>query len=794
MRKLLSIFLVILLLIIGGCSPNINTPESNNQNTEDSVLMWLRNITWLGDLDSFPQDPEEGDAFYNISTGCSYIFSAQSGWMQVAKSGPGFKWLGEYDYFPCQDLSIGSAFYHTSLRSSYMYDGNDWRLLAKSGNNSNNTPIYWLGDYSTAPLDPSEGVAYHDTSLKKSFIYSNNEWHTLSVDGSNMYWMGEFDTEPSNPILYSAYFNTIQNTAYIWNGEKWDLLSTSTNPTYILPIKWKGNLEAAPEDPSIGWMYYNTVYKKTYMWDGICWETIASDGISPIGLLITWKGPSEKDPESPEKGWCYYNTKDNASYIFDGKNWNIIARGAQEGGNSYISNAKLAISVDGDDYNNPYTLKLSLDDYMKPSTHQITIKNTGNETVYLCDPDGVLVVNTYDPFCSSFVDFTNYKTCLNPDESCSIDVSFTPKKSSTLIDYRGVTINIYNTTVISPLYIQLSYSSNYNSGGVYFTYTKYATREKCHHLSYNILYGNMELDFATTILDSNDSINYSLSISNNSESAIDLPADFAWIDGENANCFKIQPKLNNVRLTPDNNITLLDVIFSPDSIGYKSAVLHLGTGINNPNLTVSLKGLAAQSHTDFDGKDYITYKSPIDIDYSKYPRLVGGEEGRFFAIHSNESSSHPFTSVSEYDKDGNLIESSIFELYTTPQYAIRIGNTIRIYTFRTEYYDYDIETKEISIKKTCTSDEYYLNNPTEKSGNTYSKIFPYEEYSICLSINNYADIYRGDDLWTTVSSLFDVPNYNYDTCISGDYLYWMTDCLIGRINIKEIIEDLEVVF
>lgn len=101
-------------------------------------------LTWKGTLSSAPENPEIGWAYYNSSTGCSYI-----------------------------------------------WDGIIWNIIAQNGadgtdGTSNTTAGYlilWKGSLTTAPLAPESGWAYYNSTDKKSYIYDGSSWQILAQDG-----------------------------------------------------------------------------------------------------------------------------------------------------------------------------------------------------------------------------------------------------------------------------------------------------------------------------------------------------------------------------------------------------------------------------------------------------------------------------------------------------------------------------------------------------------------------------------------------------------------------------------
>ncbi len=60
----------------------------------------------------------------------------------------------------------------------------------------------WKGSLSSAPDNPCAGDAYYNSTQKMSFIYDGTTWQILSKDGSDgtsIVWKGELSVIPSNP-------------------------------------------------------------------------------------------------------------------------------------------------------------------------------------------------------------------------------------------------------------------------------------------------------------------------------------------------------------------------------------------------------------------------------------------------------------------------------------------------------------------------------------------------------------------------------------------------------------------
>lgn len=302
---------------------------------------------WKGSLPSAPANPEVGWAYYNTTVKKSFIYDGTS-WQIMAQDGAdglGITWKGELSSAP-ENPKTNWAYYNTVDGNSYIYNGSSWDYLAKSGRDGASGILLWLGSYDSAPENPSDGWAYYNTTDGTSYIYSNGNWQTLSKDGNSIIWKGVFSEAPTSPATNWAYYNTSTQTSYIWNGNSWDTLSTSLGGDTIVTvgISWLGTFDSAPLSPLIGYAYYNSTIGASYIYDGTIWQQISKDGIdgkdgvngsssSVTGYLITWKGSTSFAPSNPKAGWAYYNTTTKKSYIFDGTSWQIMAQDGKNGSN-----------------------------------------------------------------------------------------------------------------------------------------------------------------------------------------------------------------------------------------------------------------------------------------------------------------------------------------------------------------------------------------------------------------------------------------------------------------------------
>lgn len=133
------------------------------------------------------------------------------------------------------------AYYNITDGCSYIYANNEWQLFARNGadgaTSSSETGITWLGSYASASEIPLPEVldAYYNTTDGCSYIYNGTEWKLLAKGGINgingtnglsINWLGSYTSSDQiyNPQKLDAYYNTTENCAYIYNGSKWTVL------------------------------------------------------------------------------------------------------------------------------------------------------------------------------------------------------------------------------------------------------------------------------------------------------------------------------------------------------------------------------------------------------------------------------------------------------------------------------------------------------------------------------------------------------------------------------------------
>ena len=139
-----------------------------------------------GEYTTIISEDLEVKAKETIEVDCKNLLSKDWILENETQTNPTFKWLGEFATEP-EDPDLYDAYYNTTDGCSYIWNGSDWDLLAKSGEDG---------------ADGKDGDA-----------------------GQSIVWKGELKSAPKNPKLYWAYYNTLDGCSYIWNGSDWDILA-----------------------------------------------------------------------------------------------------------------------------------------------------------------------------------------------------------------------------------------------------------------------------------------------------------------------------------------------------------------------------------------------------------------------------------------------------------------------------------------------------------------------------------------------------------------------------------------
>ncbi|MBN2650750.1 MAG: SUMF1/EgtB/PvdO family nonheme iron enzyme [Spirochaetales bacterium] len=302
---------------------------------------------------------------------------------QLRDSNNGLVWKGAHPS-ALSNPKINWAYYNTSDKVSYIYDGKIWQVLARDGEDGadgqdgqNGISIVWKGSSASHLLNPGINWAYYNTTDKTAYIYTGTQWMILAKDGSDgangsdgqngqdgqngsdgssIVWKGSLAVAPANPSLNWAYYNSVEKVSYIYDGSAWQVLARDgsdgangsdgqngqdgQNGADGVSIVWKGSSATALTTPERLWAYYNTTDKVSYIYDGYAWQVLARDGADGAdgqdgqnGISIVWKGSSASHLSNPGINWAYYNTTEKTAYIYTGTQWMILSQDGSDGAN-----------------------------------------------------------------------------------------------------------------------------------------------------------------------------------------------------------------------------------------------------------------------------------------------------------------------------------------------------------------------------------------------------------------------------------------------------------------------------
>lgn len=338
-----------------------------------------QSIIWKGSYSSSNEleNPVSLWAFFNTTDGCSYIYDGLA-WVLLASKGSqgeqglqgevgpqgpqgetgatgasgsdgvSITWKGSRASDP-SNPELYWAYYNTEDGCSYIYDGNNWTLLASKGEK---------GDQGIQGMTGSQGPQGETGATGAS-----------GSDGVSIIWLGSFSGAPADPDRLNAYYNTETGSSYIYNGTEWELLASKgeqgevgpqgpqgetgtagadgSNGSDGISIVWKGELSEAPANPQLLWAYYNTQSGSSYIFNGSIWTLLAQKGAQGDqgiqgetgvtgsdgndGVSISWKGELSTAPVNPQLLWAYFNTSDGRSYIYNGTSWDRLSEKGDKG-------------------------------------------------------------------------------------------------------------------------------------------------------------------------------------------------------------------------------------------------------------------------------------------------------------------------------------------------------------------------------------------------------------------------------------------------------------------------------
>ena len=375
------------------------TNGTNGENGKDGV-----SITWKGEFETAPADPELNWAYFNTTDGCAYIWNGES-WDKLSQKGDkgdqgetgaagvSITWKGNSETAPAEP-ELNWAYYNSTDGCSYIWNGTTWELLAKAGKDGLNGkdgantactltvfgtagvataessaedlvtvvsgPTFSWGsnlakidgndltvEYRTGDAKVADAVLFSGTRISSprgtlvSTMNGDYKYPYLSAD--EILGVLEFKVKTNKAVLLSSlyekvYFNKTSNFKTIVNindgnvsinSEKAENNFVESSPVINRVIEANKNLVVKIILQSTAELTSSDTADFQY---NVVFEPIKLNFTTNMNGII-WKGEfvSENADElkKPSVNWAYYNTTDGCSYIYNGSAWTLLAKGGE---------------------------------------------------------------------------------------------------------------------------------------------------------------------------------------------------------------------------------------------------------------------------------------------------------------------------------------------------------------------------------------------------------------------------------------------------------------------------------
>lgn len=371
-------------------------------------------IQWLGSLSAGPTSPSKNQAYYNSIEGTSYIWDGDS-WEILAQdglvgpqglqgvqgeigpqgiqgvqgdAGISISWLGSFDVAPTP-TNLNQAYYNSTDKVSYIWDGNSWEILVKDGvagpkgdtgntgpqgeigpTGVNGISLLWLGSYAVAPAPSGSNQAYYNSTDKKAYVWDGDSWEILAQDGAQ--GPQGIQGEQGVPGLQGVQGETGPQGPQGIQGEvgpqgsagpqgvagpqgpqgptgvgltlrgDWSADSTYVEGDYVFdestsnPLvnsMWIcqaliGPVAIQPKNDADHWVEFEAPEgpQGPQGLQGIQGPTGAQGPAGSNGISLTWLGSRATAPETPSINNAYYNSTDKKAYVWNGTVWSTIAQ------------------------------------------------------------------------------------------------------------------------------------------------------------------------------------------------------------------------------------------------------------------------------------------------------------------------------------------------------------------------------------------------------------------------------------------------------------------------------------
>ncbi len=214
------------------------------------------------------------------------------------KGEPGISilWVGSRDAFP-ETPGINNAFYHTGLKTSYIFDGSIWQELTKDGKDGATGATGSVGPKGD-PGEPGTGLQNRGEWVSGTTYNSGDFVFAESSDfsGYNTMFICQVDeinstTPPKDDAANWIEFNAPQGPQGPAGpaGQQGEQGIQGQQGIPGVSVNWRGSFDSHPTS-GLNYAYYNTTDKKSYIYNGSSWQIMAkdgTDGIIGVGIQST---------------------------------------------------------------------------------------------------------------------------------------------------------------------------------------------------------------------------------------------------------------------------------------------------------------------------------------------------------------------------------------------------------------------------------------------------------------------------------------------------------------------------
>ena len=127
---------------------------------------------------------------------------------ETGAAGVSIVWLGSFSEAP-EGPAAMNAYYNSTTGCSYLYDGTQWALLASKGDQ---------GEQGIQGPQGDQGI--------QGETGATGSTGATGAAGISIVWLGSFSEAPESPEAMNAYYSTTSGCSYIYDGTQWALLAS----------------------------------------------------------------------------------------------------------------------------------------------------------------------------------------------------------------------------------------------------------------------------------------------------------------------------------------------------------------------------------------------------------------------------------------------------------------------------------------------------------------------------------------------------------------------------------------